>query len=203
MNDRDLQKAYSELLASRAGVDRSGCVSPEELCALVERSGAEVDRLRTLDHVMQCADCHHDFELLRAVGEVVPRQRRFLVPGALAAAATIALVAGAMWIGQGGTEQPVYRGDDNTSMLIAPAGAISENPNLFDWHAIAQAVSYSIEITAPDGTLVLSDSTSEPRFALQVEAELEAGLEYTWRVQAVLLGGIRRDLGTATFEIRP
>ena len=110
MNDRDLQRAYTELLANRHAAGRGGCVSPEAIRTLVDREETEENRLRTLDHVMSCADCHREFELLRAVGEAVPRQRRFLVPGVLAAAATIALVAGSMWIGQGGSEQPVYRG---------------------------------------------------------------------------------------------
>ena len=151
---------------------------------------------------MQCADCHREFELLRAVGEAVPRQRRFLMPGVLAAAAAIALVAGVTWIGPGGTDQPVYRGADTTSMLIAPSGALGERPEVLEWQPIADVVSYSIEITAPDGNLVFSDSTSESELVFPEATELQTDIEYTWRVWAVMPGGIRRALGTATFEIR-
>jgi hypothetical protein len=201
MNDRELQDAYTELLAERHTKERTSCASPEELRALVERDGVEADRLRTLDHVMSCTDCNSEFELLRAVGDALPRQRRFLMPG-LATAALIAVVGGLMWIGPGRTEHAVYRGADTTSLLIGPAGVLSENPELFEWRAIEEAVSYSIEITAPDGMLVASDSTSETMFVIPAGTELDAGVVYTWRVWAVLPGGIRRDLGTATFEIR-
>ncbi len=62
MNDEQLRAVYA-----RTSPARPGCAAPEEILALVQRDGAEADRLRILDHVMSCAECRHDFDLIRAV----------------------------------------------------------------------------------------------------------------------------------------
>jgi len=74
MNEEPLRKSYDRLLAIRASedADRSGCVLPEDLQRLLDRSGSEEDRLRLLDHVMACPYCLSEFELLRSVRDAGP-----------------------------------------------------------------------------------------------------------------------------------
>lgn len=68
MNDEQLRAVYA-----RTSPARPGCAAPEEILALVQRDGAEADRLRILDHVMSCAECRGDFDLIRAV-EIAGRE---------------------------------------------------------------------------------------------------------------------------------
>jgi hypothetical protein len=48
-------------------VGRDGCCTPDDLLLLVRRDGDEKKRLAILDHVMTCADCRRELDLLRAV----------------------------------------------------------------------------------------------------------------------------------------
>ena len=52
-----------------ADADRAGCVSPEQLVALVDGRVPEIKRLELLDHVMACSRCRREFELLKAISE--------------------------------------------------------------------------------------------------------------------------------------
>ena len=54
-------------MAGRPPARAASIPPPEAIAALVRREGPEEARLATLDHVMSCADCRRDFDLLRAV----------------------------------------------------------------------------------------------------------------------------------------
>jgi hypothetical protein len=69
VSDERLRKAYERILARRAAVNRIHCVSPDELLELAEHRLTAGRRLEVLDHVMSCATCREDFELLRAFQE--------------------------------------------------------------------------------------------------------------------------------------
>src|SRR5215208_1442587 len=101
MSDTRLQELYARALDRRSG--GANCVTPEELLALVRSDGREEQRLRVLDHVMSCAECRREFELLRALtkagessaGRFQDRvQWKRLAP--LAVAASLLIVVGAM-----------------------------------------------------------------------------------------------------------
>ncbi len=68
MSDSRLRKSYDRLLAIQAqlGDTRLGCPSVEAIAALLAREGDEEARLALLDHVMGCAFCQPEFEMLRA-----------------------------------------------------------------------------------------------------------------------------------------
>ena len=77
IDDELLRTAYAVHLRRDADrVEASVCPSPEALLALVRREGAEADRLAVLDHVMSCAHCRAEFDLLRAVLALEPDATR-------------------------------------------------------------------------------------------------------------------------------
>src|ERR671936_384188 len=67
MSEERLRELYARALEARAPADREQCPPPEALLALARREGPEAQRLETLDHVMSCARCRAEFDLLRAI----------------------------------------------------------------------------------------------------------------------------------------
>ena len=67
VNDEQLREIYGGLMTTSARRGPSSCPAPEALLALVRREGPEETRLATLDHVMSCADCRSEFDLLRSI----------------------------------------------------------------------------------------------------------------------------------------
>ena len=67
MSDDRLRELYAIAQAGRSAGAGGEHPAPEAIAALVRREGPEEARLATLDHVMSCADCRRDFDLLRAV----------------------------------------------------------------------------------------------------------------------------------------
>jgi len=65
ISDDRLRALYAPIAEQPRG-DRL-CPSPEDLQALVQRQGDEDARLAILDHVMTCAPCRNEFNVLRAV----------------------------------------------------------------------------------------------------------------------------------------
>ena len=95
MDDQELRAAYESVLAGTDTGSRETCPSPEDLEALVFTVGGEDERLALLDHVMSCAACRRDFDLLRAMKSAEPQERRFsLRPILMAASVIVALGVG-------------------------------------------------------------------------------------------------------------
>jgi len=67
MTDEQLRELYSGALARSGGRARQRCVSPEAMLAVLRREGPEEQRLETLDHVMACAACRGELDLLRSI----------------------------------------------------------------------------------------------------------------------------------------
>lgn len=74
MNDEELRDAYAARLA-RDPVDpaRTGCVSPEDMLAVVEGRASEEQREDVVDHAMSCRLCRREFESLRALARAGER----------------------------------------------------------------------------------------------------------------------------------
>ena len=67
MSDDRLRDLYAIAVSGQSAGAAGEHPAPEVIAALVRREGPEEGRLATLDHVMSCADCRRDFDLLRAV----------------------------------------------------------------------------------------------------------------------------------------
>lgn len=197
MTDERLQELYRQVLDARDAAERAQCPAPEALLALVERRGGEGERLATLDHVMACPACLHDFEMLRAVrsAEVALPVRRWRpVTVALAASLLIAVAGGIIGVRSISERADVMRGGEGGGvLLIAPARLPTAGaPLVLRWHAVPSAISYSVEVLASDGTVVGSAVTPDTTFTISDSARLIPGERYLWWVRAHMPDGSER-----------
>lgn len=189
--DGRLREAYGQEMEGRRGEPREACPDPEVILQLAEGRGEERDRLKTLDHVMGCPECHHDFQRLRAIAEGRPREPRRMQPW-LAAAASAVLLFGAgyaLWGPAPWNRPAVMRGEDRVVTLLTPepGASISEVP-LFAWHSHPDAYEYTFEVLGEDERQILVRST--PDTVIRMETlSLEAGDPSRWWVRARLRDG--------------
>lgn len=198
-DDTALRDAYRELVAARAPNDRSSCPAPEAMLAVIERTGDEHARLATLDHVMSCAACRHDFDLLRtaaqsaaeAAGDGKPAlhvvrgggrpTRRFPLRSFAVAAGLIVAVGVGLLSWQPGSRRPLLRGDANTVVLLAPESR-PDGSALLRWRTVRGAAAYRVEVFAPDGQTVAADTVSDSTFVLPAA---EVSDQLRWMVTAL------------------
>jgi len=187
MTDAELRELYVRSLTSRS---RDECPAPEALEALVARTGGEESRLATLDHVMSCAPCKQEFELLRAihaadrVNAAAARPRRSMTPWLAAAAVVIA--AGALTVAQ------LQRPNANPVRGSSPSADITlvgpVNTSLV-WHTVPDAVRYDVEIVDANGVTIFHARVADTTAAMP--ATLPAG-SLSWWVRATLRDGSER-----------
>jgi hypothetical protein len=201
VNDQQLRAIYGDVMTSRARPRPSACPEPEAILALVRREGPEEVRLATLDHVMSCADCRSEFDLLRSIelagpdaGAVARPRRRWMAPLALAASVLLAVVIGRYAL-PGAPDRDVVRsgGKDRLTLLAPPTEATTGSPILFVWHPIEGADRYRLEVMNPGGEVVLEAETADTAIVLQSAADLEPG-EYQWWVGATAPADARSAL---------
>jgi hypothetical protein len=191
VNDEQMWAIYGGLMTARARRAPSACPAPEAILALVRREGSEETRLATLDHVMSCAACRSEFDLLRSIelagagaGAVARPGRRWLAPAALAASVLLAVVIGRYALPGGGEHDVVRSGEKERLTLLAPPTRVTTGaPLLFAWHPIPGASRYRIEVMDTAGDVVLEAETADTAAVLQGAADLEPG-NYQWWVGA-------------------
>jgi hypothetical protein len=201
VNEQQLRAIYSGVLASRPRSRLSACPAPEAILALVRREGPEETRLATLDHVMSCADCRSEFDLVRSIelagadaGPVARPGRRWMAPLALAASVLLAVVIGRYALPRATESDVVRSGDEERLTLLAPPPeAASGSPILFAWHPIAGVGRYRLEVMNTGGEVVLEAETADTAIVLQSAADLEPG-DYQWWVGATAPGDARSAL---------
>ncbi len=218
MTDDMLRRTYATLLAGRPMAGRAGCVSPEALLALVERRGAEPERLSTLDHVMACSACRRDFEVLRAIAvagaelgdmAVGSTRSRAMAPG-LRLAASVALVVAAggaalVLARRGGDTAPLRGGTRGDGIsAIAPAGEVPiERARTMVWHGTRGASTYLVEVVTLSGDSIVAAATGDTVLSLPSSVTLEAGREYLWTVRVRLRDGSQLTAPPLRFRITP
>jgi hypothetical protein len=214
-DDPRLREAYAELIAARAPTNREACPSPEALLVLVEREGDEEARLATLDHVMGCARCRAELDLLRAathastqvaagsasdatVSPVRGARRWPMRP--LAIAAGIVVVIGVGVISRGaGDERLQMRGDVAPLSLLGPERA-SDGGVLLRWRSVADAPRYRVEVYATSGATVAEGIVSDTFFVVSSAALAGRPDTLSWMVTALRSDGgeVRSTLGRIT-----
>lgn len=199
-DDVILRDAYEELLVARTPGDRGACPPPEALLAIIERTGNETDRLGTLDHVMTCVRCRRDLDLLRtaavAAGETLSEpvatlsfarsgtSRRFpLRPLAIAAGLVVAVGIGLL-SRKPGERPPLLRGSEHTVVLVPPEHR-SDGSTLLRWRPLPGALRYRVEVFAPTGRTVVSDTVADSTFLLSATASADPGEQLRWMVTAL------------------
>jgi hypothetical protein len=194
-----LQELYAQALARRGKqIDATRCVSPEDLLALVTRQGAEEHRLEVLDHVMSCAECRREFELLQAIeaagaamAEPSPSlswSRRWM-PLALAASVVLAVGIG-LAVRQTEPDE-INRGGTASIQLVAPDGEVpAGQPIAFTWHPLSGARRYRLELLDGSDAVVFSSETPDTTLVLPA-GRLRAGGTYRWWVRDATPGAQR------------
>lgn len=182
MNDASLTTLYREALAARRDEARATCPDPGQLVDLVERRGSDAARLATLDHAAACSSCLAELELLRAIRETMPAERRWRLPAAIAAGVLIVLagaVAGTRMLRH--DQGDALRGPGADGVTLLPSAGSSRT---LVWHAVPGALSYDVEVTTDGGDLVAGRTTVDTVFALPDSLRLRAGVRYLWWVRA-------------------
>ena len=178
MDDDELRRAYGEPRESR---DRSSCPGTDALRAVIERDGPEAERLAVVDHVMACAPCRAEFDLIRSFAVPRPPLVRWQSP-ALAIAAVALLSVGVWWTRR--AAPVVTRG---TAAEVVPVTAAEERLGPADalvWRSVAGAIGYRVELRDSGGVLIGRDTTSDTAIAIRRLQSDPAESRVYWSVMA-------------------
>lgn len=202
MTAGELQATYAEILGRRS-TGRGRCPAPEAIGALVERRGSEVDRLATLDHVMNCDECKAEFDLIETVVDASPEPvRRFAVP--LSAAAVVALLFSAVLLfmatrGRSGPVDLPRRGAP-TVELLSPRGSAAGRPLTFVWRSAKVPARYSLEVLNASGDAIWTAEVNDTAVVMPDDTPLVVGETYQWWVQVRTSGGVEASSQPVRFK---
>jgi len=208
MSDEQLQAWYRRILEQRAAEDspRDRCVTPEQIQRLADGTASAEERLRWMDHVAACSMCMGDLAVARATEEaaerLAPRRPQF-VRLALAAAIAAFAVGALLWRG-GGPTREVMRGPESPITLLRPAGEVSTGADGVQllWASVPRATRYDVEVLDPSGRPIFAATVSDTMASVPTAAALKSGVDYRWRVSAVLTDGGRLKSTAQAFRIR-
>jgi len=192
-DDAELRLAYAPMRHESTLVHGPECPSEDALLSALRGESPEHERLRTLDHALQCAACRRELALLHSVsglgaraGSVLRRGLtwRRVIPLALAASLLLAVgVAGvSRWQRSGG--DVTRAGGSTTPTLVRPSNGstVAAGRVRFVWRSVAGALGYTLEVDATDGTVLFTARTADT--ALTAPLTGTATGEYRWSVAA-------------------
>lgn len=189
MSDDRLRELYATALTGQSARAAGEHPSPEALAELVRREGSEEARLTTLDHVMSCADCRRDFDLLRSVERAgvessgAGSRRAWLMPAALAASVLLAVGVGRTVLRSAGDD--TTRGDRDGAVVLVQPGreARAGDAVTFAWRAVPGASRYELELLDAGGGVLASAATTDTTVSPAAARALPPG-DYRWWVRA-------------------
>ena len=191
MSDDRLRELYATALTGQSAAAGEH-PAPEALAELVRREGSEEARLATLDHVMRCAECRREFELLRSVERAgvesgaagrASGRRAWLMPAALAASVLLAVGIGRTVLRSAGDD--TTRGDGHgVVVLVQPGREAGAGEDLtFAWRAVPGASRYELELLDAGGGVLASAATTDTTVSPAAARSLPPG-DYRWWVRA-------------------
>lgn len=188
MSDEELQRAYQR---ATAHAPPGAHPEPDRIAALVLGTAREPDRVATLEHVMQCARCRAELDLLRSANEGARAADTSRFPmrwAAIAAAAVLAIGVGAVALRQPRPVTPdVFRGQRPAVGLVQPeAGSTVAKPVHLAWHGIADARNYHVELLSARGDVIAAWNTSDTVLAIPDSVRLDASQSYDVWVRATM-----------------
>jgi hypothetical protein len=205
VSDERLRELYATALARRPGGGTHP--SPEAIAALARREGPEEARLATLDHVMECADCRRDFDLLRTVERAgadsgvagrAARRRSWLIPAALAASLLLAVGIGRQLLRSAGTDTTRGSGESGAVVLVQPGPELrAGEPITFAWRPVPGASRYQLELLDVRGSVAAAAATGDTAASPEAARGLPPG-EYRWWVRVTT-----SDARTLRSPLRP
>ena len=210
MNDQQLRDAYDRALHERDRDNPTTGVPVDRISALVEGTGSESERMRTLDVLMSSAEGRRELDLAwaavraaRSASRSTPAYRRSQW---LMAAASLVLVAGtSFWLASRGrpNEAQVYRGADSPVQLVLPGGGpLAPDGLRFVWRPVDGARDYTLVVVDTAGNEVYAAVTRDSAVALPDSVALSPGRSYLWWVQAALTDGSTLTAVTERFRVK-
>jgi len=204
VSDQRLRELYSAAVARRPRT--TAHPAPEAVAALARREGPEDARLATLDHVMECAECRRDFDLLwtveragaesGAAGRGAPR-RGWFMPAALAASVLFAVGIGRQML-RSGDDTTRGSGASGAVSLVQPGPQLAAGqPVTFAWRPVPGASRYDLELLDARGSVAAAAATSDTSATPAATRDLPPG-EYRWWVRATT-----SDARTVRSPLRP
>jgi hypothetical protein len=192
VSDDRLRELYATALTGQSAGGAGEHPAPEALAELVRREGSEEARLATLDHVMRCAECRRELDLLRsveragvesgAVGRAGGR-RAWLMPAALAASVLLAVGVGRTVLRSAGDD--TTRGDGHGALMLVQPGREARAGDVltFAWRAVPGASRYELELLDAGGGVLASAATTDTTVSPAAARALPPG-DYRWWVRA-------------------
>jgi len=188
-----LRTMYGRVLASRRPPARDRCLSPDQLVELLRPARlSEGDRIRLVEHLTDCGECHDEFSLLRTANDATTDRSKAPRVGWFAPAAGLCLVlaVAVLWRVLPHRDRAPASATVSGPELVGPEGAVgSSQPLQFVWHDLDQASEYVLEVLTLDGTLVASRRTVDTTAILPSGASLTPGRTYRWWVRALMADG--------------
>jgi hypothetical protein len=192
VSDDRLRELYVTALTGQSAGAAGEHPSPEVLAELVRREGSEEARLATLDHVMRCAECRREFDLLRSVERAgvesgaagrAGGRRAWLMPAALAASVLLAVGVGRTVLRSAGDD--TTRGDGHGTVVLVQPGreARAGDALTFAWRAVPGASRYELELLDAGGGVLASAATTDTTVSPAAARALPPG-DYRWWVRA-------------------
>lgn len=196
MTDPSLRAAYRVAVENTSPPNRAGCPSADELCVLAAstRVGDNSTDTALLEHVLSCAHCRPEFELLRATnmaarGETHRTRSRFTVQQiALAATLLMAVgIGGAAWRRSQTSQTRATPVNDSDVVLVSPSSGNAQPLTArFVWRAVNGAVAYHWEVLDSAGAAIVQATTADTTSQLSAtdSVRLAALPFFDWMVTA-------------------
>jgi hypothetical protein len=204
MNDNELRRAYQRSAATAPGAHPE----PDELAELVSGAMPEPARLEMLEHVLRCATCGPELDLIRAASAGA-RAAEHRMPMsrwmAFAAAALIVVGIGALTLRGHRATVPadVMRGNRAAVAVIEPAaGTTVAVPARLAWHATEGAESYRVELLTTRGEVIAAWSTPDTALVIPDSVRLRANESYDMWVRAMLADRTEVSSPLVRFSVR-
>jgi hypothetical protein len=174
-----------------------------EIASYLDRGMTAVDRDRAEDHMTECAECRHKVADAQQLIQTMRRPRRMSIGivAALAAAAAIVIVPTLSRNSQ--SSAPVMReaGVATNLRVYSPSGETVTEPLRFVWASAANAVSYDLTLSKPDGTAIWSATLSDTTATVPSDIHIDRGASYVWYADAKMADGTTRTTGLREIRI--
>lgn len=200
MNETTLREVYARVQAAR-GSDRRACPSPETIRDLAAAQSHDERSADAFDHVMGCAACVREYELLRSVAvaerKAQPVRRVQWVPMALAASALLAVGLVATL----NRPEQVMRGaavDTDGTITVARGDSIR-----LVWNVVPGADAYRVELLDRTGVLLQDRTTSDTMVVFAPELVPLGVFDFDWLVVARRADGNEQRSPLRPLRVRP
>jgi hypothetical protein len=162
-----------------------------------------MDRIE--EHLSRCADCRENVVKTQEIVAHERRSRRLLHRGLfLAVAAAVLLVAlPSLRSSMNNAPAVITRSSEQATAAIVAYGPVGEtrSPVRFVWGATADALSYRLTVSAPNGEEVWTASARDTTASIPNNVKLQTGSTYVWIVDAILKDGATRSTGLHEFGL--